>query len=428
MSPAVVVAACLALAWSAGVHAAPAALPVGGATPAGQPPAPAIAEIIVHGNHSTPDADVLAIAGLAVGGPAGDDALAAAQQRLDASGRFASADVRRLLRSIDVPDDYLVRVFVEERAGVSADNLTPGWVSRVTSRQLWIPVLRYDEGYGITYGVQAALDGAFGGTSQLSLPATWGGERRLGAQASRSFAGRVVTRVAVTADVARTVHPAFDLVEERRRLSGRLERAAGTGVRFGLEGAHERVRFGGARDTVGRVSGDVLVDTRTDPAFPRNAVWGRLAVDRLDVVTGVRRRVRVDASGALGLPFGSALTVRGFLTTSDGALPRYEQTMIGGGLATRGYRRGYRVGDNAAGASVALARPFGSPLQVVRHGLRVFVDWGAAYAAGTKVGDAAFDRGAGVGWFANLMAVNLYVDAGRANGRWRAHVRFGTGF
>ena len=86
------------------------------------------------------------------------------------------------------------------------------------------------------------------------------------------------------------------------------------------------------------------------------------------------------------------------------------------------------MGDNAAGASVSLAYPFGSPLAIVRHGVRTFVDWGAVYDAGTKVGDATFDRGIGVGWFANLMAVNAYVDAGRANGTWRVHVRFGTGF
>jgi hemolysin activation/secretion protein len=120
--------------------------------------------------------------------------------------------------------------------------------------------------------------------------------------------------------------------------------------------------------------------------------------------------------------------VRGFLTSADGALPRYEQVMIGGGLATRGYRRGYRVGDNAAGASLTLARPFGSPLDVVRHGLRTFVDWGAVYDAGTNVGDASFDRGAGIGWFANVMAINAYVDVGRGQGQWRVHVRFGTGF
>lgn len=389
---------------------------------------PLIAEILVHGNHSTPDADVLAISGLAVGGPATDEALAAARGKLDASGRFASADVRRMLRSIDVPDDFLVRVFVEERPGVAPDRLMPGPLSRALSQRLWVPVLRYDEGYGATYGVRAALENVFGGTSQLAVPATWGGERRIGVEASRSFDGAVVHRVAVAADRVRTEHPAFGVVEDRTRLSGRVERAITDSLRAGAEVAHERVRFDGVGADVDRLTADLLLDTRTDPAFPRNAVWGRAAIERLDVVTGVRRRVRADASAALGLPFASTITARAFITSSDGALPRYEQTMIGGGLATRGYRRGYRVDDNVAGASLTLARAFGSPLQVVRHGVRAFVDWGAAYSAGTKVADASFDRGVGVGWFANLMALNAYVDVGHANGDWRVHVRFGTGF
>lgn len=390
--------------------------------------APPIVEIRVHGNHSTPSEEILALSGLAVGQPATEEALETARLKVEASGRFDSVAVRRLARSIDIPDDIMVLVLVEERAGVSPENLTPGWVARLASQQMWVPVLRYDEGYGVTYGLQAALDGAFGGTSQLAVPATWGGERRLGLEGSRSFEGPVVSRVQAGVDVKRTEHPAFDLVEERTRFSGRVERVVAAGARLAVEAAHDRVRFGGARDDVNRIGAELVVDTRTDPAFPRNAVWGRAGIDRLDVVTGVRRRVRGDAAVALGLPFKAAITVRGFLTSVDGALPRYEQTFIGGGLATRGYRRGYRVGDNAAGASVTLARPFGSPLDVVRHGVRTFVDWGATYDAGTKLGDAAFDRGAGVGWFANLMAVNAYVDVGRGNGQWRVHVRFGTGF
>lgn len=394
-----------------------------------QPAAAApIVELRVHGNHSTPEEEILALSGLVVGQMATDEALASARAKVEASGRFASVAVRRLERSIDGPGDLLVMVLVEERAGVSPDRLTPGWIARVASSRMWLPVVRYDEGYGVTYGLQAALEGAFGGTSQLAVPATWGGERRIGLEGSRSFAGPVVSRLQAGADLRRTEHPAFGVVEERRRIFGRVERAVTASARIGLEAGHDDVRFGGSRDEVERVTADVLVDTRSDPAFPRHGVWGRAAIERLDVVSGVRRRVRADASGALGLPFGAALTVRGFLTSADGALPRYEQAMIGGGLATRGYRRGYRAGDNAAGASISLARPFGSPLDVVRHGLRTFVDWGAVYDAGTKVSDASFDRGAGLGWFANLMALNAYVDVGRGNGRWRVHVRFGTGF
>ena len=395
--------------------------------PAQETTAP-IVEIRVHGNHSTPEAEILALSGLAVGQPASDAVLDAARARVEASGRFASVTVRRLERSLDVPNDFMALIDVVERAGVSPDNLMPGWASRVASGSMFVPVLRYDEGYGATYGLRTALDGAFGGTSQLAVPATWGGERRIGLEGSRTFTSPLITRVEAGLALTRTIHPAFDLVEERTRVVGRVERAVTSGARIGLEGGRDRVRFGGASDDVHRVSADLLVDTRLDPAFPRNAVWGRAAIERLDVVTGVRRRVRADASAALGLPLNAALTARGFITSADGALPRYEQAMIGGGLSTRGYRRGYRAGDNAAGWSLTLARPFGSPLDIARHGLRAFVDWGAVYDAGTKVGDAAFDRGAGVGWSANLLAVNAYVDVGRGNGQWRVHVRFGTGF
>ena len=400
----------------------------GAATAAAQAPSAPIVEIRVHGNHSTPEAEIVALSGLAVGQPASDEVLDGARARLEASGRFDAVTVRRLERSLDVPDDFMALIEVRERAGVTPENLEPGWWTRLASERMIAPVLRYDEGYGLTYGLQPALDGVLGGTSQLAIPATWGGERRIGVEGARTFEGAVLSRVQAGADVRRTVHPAFDVVEERRRVFGRLERAVTGSARLGLEAGRDRVRFSGARDDVTRLSADLMVDTRVDPAFPRNAIWGRTAIERLDVVTGVRRRLRADWSAAVGLPFKAAVTLRGFLTTADGALPPYEQTMIGGGLATRGYRRGYRVGDNAAGGSITLARPFGSPLDLARHGVRTFVDWGTAYAAGTELGDADVDRGVGVGWFANLMAVNVYVDAGRANGRWRAHVRFGTGF
>jgi hypothetical protein len=312
---------------------------------------------------------------------------------------------------------------------VTIDELQPGWARRVMSQRLWLPVLRYEEGFGVTYGLRSALEGVFGGTSRLGVPATWGAERRIGLEAERSFESRILSRVSAGVDLTRTVHPAFERAEERVGVSARLERRLAAWTTLGVEGRRDRVRFAGRRDDVDRVSADLVVDTREDPSFPRNAIWGRAAIDRLDVVTGVRRRTRADASVAIGTPFASAIVVRGFHTSSDGALPPYEQTMIGGWRALRGYRRGYRVADNAAGASVSWARPFGSPLASVRHGIRLFADWAASYDAGTKLEDATFDRGIGAGWFANLMAVNVYVDVGRSqHGKWRAHVKLGTGF
>lgn len=410
-------AAVLVTAWLAG----------GGAAAAQD--APPIVEIRVHGNHSTPDADVIALSGLAVGQSSSAANLTAARERLDASGRFQSVSVRPLARSIDVPDDIMVMLLVEERAGATPDIPSPGWMRRTATNIQWLPALRYEEGYGVTYGLQLAMTEIAGRHTRLSIPATWGGERRAGAEFEYRPNGVVLSAAAVGAALTRTIHPAFDVAEERTRVAGRLERRLATSGGLMLEGGRDRVGFAGRTDDVTRLGAELFLDTRVDPSFPRNAVWGRAAIERLEVVTGVRRRTRVDAYGALGLPFKAALTGRVFQVSSDGALPPYEQAMIGGIVATRGYRRGYRVNDNAVGASLSLARPFGSPLASARTGLRVFVDWAGVYEAGTKWQDAAVDRGYGVGWFANLVAVNAYVDVGRnRDGRWRVHVKFGTGF
>lgn len=391
--------------------------------------APAIVEIRVHGNHSTPDAEVITLSGLAVGQSSAAAQLTAARERLEASGRFESVSVRPLARSIDVPDDIMVMLLVEERAGATPDLPRPGWMRRTATNIQWLPALRYEEGYGFTYGLQVAMTEFAGRHTRLTIPATWGGERRLGAELEYRPNAAVLSAVTAGAELTRTVHPAFDVPEERARLTGRLERRLATSGGVVIDGGRDRVTFAGRSDDVTRVGAELFVDTRLDPSFPRNAVWGRASIERLDVVTGVRRRTRLDTYGALGLPFKAALTGRVFQVSSDGSLPPYEQTMIGGILATRGYRRGYRVGDNAVGASLSLARPFGSPLNSVRTGLRVFVDWAGVYDAGTKWQDASIDRGMGVGWFANLVAVNAYVDVGRnQDGRWRVHVRFGTGF
>ena len=71
----------------------------------------------VHGNHTTPDADVLALAGLTVGAPV-TDAIAARRRRSGCarSGRFADVEVRKRFRSIDDPIDILVIVLVDEVA------------------------------------------------------------------------------------------------------------------------------------------------------------------------------------------------------------------------------------------------------------------------------------------------------------------------
>lgn len=398
------------------------------AAAAAQPADPPIGEIQAHGNYVTPDAEVVALSGLRVGDAASDAALTAAQARLKASGRFAAADVQKLSRSIDDPNDIVVMLFVEELPGASADIPRPGWLRQRAAGLQWLPVLRYDEGYGVTYGLQPAVADLLGANSRVSLPLTWGGERRAAIDITRSFDGPIVTRVSASADIRRTEHPAFDVVERRTGARARLERQLGSSARVGAAASRERVRFGDERATVTAYTADLTLDTRLDPAFPRNAAWGRAEFGRLDVATGGRRRLRLNGHVALGLPAGSALTLGAFQTSADGALPVYEQAMIGGGASLRGYRVGYRVSDNAAGASASWALPLGSPLNVVRTGVRLFADWAAVYQAGTKWQDAAYDRGLGAGWFAQAPGFTLGLDVARGRDQWRAHFRMGTRF
>lgn len=398
------------------------------ATAGAQTAAPAIVEIRVHGNHSTPDVDVIAASGLAVGQASADADLAAAAERLRASGRFRSVEVHRRLRSIDDPNDVLVLILIEELPGASPDLPTPGWLRRTASGVMWLPVLSYTEGYGVTYGLRIAVEDLLGPTSKVSVPLTWGGERRAGLVAERTFERGPFSRLLAGANIRRTEHPAFEV--EERRVGGdvRAERVITSWLRAGASGRLDEVRFDDATSRVSVVGGDLTVDTRLDPSFPRNAVWIAAGLERVGVHDTARRRHRLDANAAVGLFRGSALSLRVFQISSDGPLPRFEQAWIGGASWTRGYRAGHRVDDNAAGATMSWALPLGSPLNVARTGLRAFVDWAAVYPAGTSWQDASFDRGIGAGWFASATAFTFSLDVARGRNDTRVHVRMGTRF
>ena len=416
------------------VHHFPAsalALLVLAATAGAQPAAttPPIAEIRVHGNHSTPDAEVIAASGLVVGQPAGDADLAAATDRLKASGRFRSVEVHRRGRSIDDPSDVLVLILIEELPGATPDLPAPSWLSRTAAGVMWLPVFSYTEGYGVTYGLRIAAVDLLGPRSRVSVPLTWGGERKAGLAVERTFERGPITRVVTSFDIHQTDHPAFDLDERRVGGDVRVERAITSWLRLGASGRIDDVRFDGATSRVGTYGGDLTVDTRIDPAFPRNAVWIAARLEGVDVESTTRRRHRVDANGAVGLFGGSALSARVFQVSADGDLPAFEQAWIGGGNWLRGYAAGARVDDNAAGASLSLTYPLGSPLSWARLGVRAFVDWAAVYPAGTSWSDAAYDRGVGGGVLASLAAFTLGLDVARSDdGHTRVHFRLGTRF
>ena len=103
-------------------------------------PAEVIESIVVHGNHTTPAADVLALVGDVAGQPASDEIFAGIRERLEKSGRFAGVDVRKRYLSIDDPTRVLVVIVVDEHAGVAEDDLTPGPLKRFGASTMWLRV------------------------------------------------------------------------------------------------------------------------------------------------------------------------------------------------------------------------------------------------------------------------------------------------
>ena len=86
-----------------------------------------IEDVRVHGNHSTPDEEVLRIAAIVVGVPLESGAVDAARRRLVDSGRFSSVEIRQRSRSIEDPTRVALIVLVAEHAAMRP---IPTWTSR----------------------------------------------------------------------------------------------------------------------------------------------------------------------------------------------------------------------------------------------------------------------------------------------------------
>ena len=96
-----------------------------------------ITDIRVHGNHTTPDQDILNIAGLAVGETPTTERLAAAEAKLRDSHRFESVEVRKRYESISDLSQILIVLLVDEVPGAVSYTQSPsprdGLLSRMPS-------------------------------------------------------------------------------------------------------------------------------------------------------------------------------------------------------------------------------------------------------------------------------------------------------
>jgi outer membrane protein assembly factor BamA len=388
-----------------------------------------IAEIRVHGNHTAPTADVLAILGLTTGEPATPEALAAAEGRIRDSGRFAGVEVRRRYASIEDPTAVLIIVIVDEHAGTSADNPIPGRWRRLGLATLWMPVLRFIDGYGFTYGVRVTFDEPLGPRTRLSVPLTWGGERRAGVEVERTFTTGPLTRATGGLATFRRVNPHFDVPDSRVEARARGERRLARAVVIGGAARIARVDFAGADSQVQAAGVDIMLDTRLDPSFPRDAVHATVGWERLGFDEGAAGRLHGDIRGYLGVGGARVLALRTQFSHASDALPPFEQPLLGGGDSLRGYRTGDKAGDSLLASSVELRVPLLSPLNLARVGVKGFVDVGTVWSSASRLRDQPFDRGIGAGVYAGVAAFMLNADVAWAeSGRARAHVGMGVTF
>ncbi len=420
------------------------ALPVSlhrGAASARQLPAAAetVAEIRVHGNRSVPDAEIVALAGVAVGDACGPDLPAAVRRRLEASGRFETVDVRRRFRSLSATGRAALVIVVRERPGARWSNPVARALAGLGRRVMAAPLLEHEEGYGVAYGALTSVLDAFGPGTRLSVPATWGGHRRAALELEAPMPGRVIHRLRAAVGRGRRRNPHFDAADDRTRFRVEVERRLPHRFRLRGEAARERVRFA---DEAGRLLRSALLidygDFRERPAAARrDTVVVRAGIERLDVAGGAGAVVRPRLDARIYASAGRRAVVAGRLLFEGASapLPSWERALLGGSPAAGGTLRGWpvgaAVGDRLAAASIELRLPVTSLLSEGRIGLRFFYDTAAAYDAGLPIRDARFRQGAGAGVFIVPPRFGLPVSVDVARdfaGGARTHVSAGFGF
>ena len=395
-----------------------------------------IAEIRVHGNAYLKDEEVIRLAGIAVGQWLDENGVGAIEQRLTSSGFFDTVEVRKRYRSLDAAGDVAIVLLVHERPGQKAELATeppsPWPWSRVKSRVMFLPILAYDDGYGFTYGARLSTVDLLGAGERLSVPLTWGGTRRAALEFERTFKRGPLTRIESTYGISQRENPRFEIDDRRVEWTARAERSFARVVRAGIATSQGTVAFDQLDDRTWTLGADAALDTRGDPAFPRNAVylgagWNALHVRRLEEPIN---RWTTDARGYVGVIRQAVLAGRVQYSSADRTLPPYERYLLGGASTLRGFDAGAFEGDRMLVSSAELRVPITSVLSGAKLGVTAFMDAGKAWDVGQRLDDAAWHRGVGGGLFliATIVRLNLDVAHGLEDGDTRVHFAAGFNF
>jgi hypothetical protein len=395
-------------------------------------PAERVSEISVHGNLLTPDAEVVRLAEVSVGMAFSEGLPEAVAGRLRATKRFQKVEVLKRFASITDPSQVMLVIVVDE-GPVEIKPAENGQEARAVrkrgGRVMFLPILDYEEGYGLSYGARFTVPDAIG-KARLSFPLTWGGQKRAAAEIERQLSGPVLTRVQAGGGISERENPYFEIDDTRAGGWGRVERAFGHYLRAGGSAGLEHISFGEGNDRMTRAGGDLVFDTRLDPFLARDAVYARAAFDRLwfrnplpeadrnpaapPSAFDAANRTEFDVRGYIGLPAQMSVVVRGQREDSSRPLPRYLMPILGGTANLRGFPADTAVGDTLVGTSVELRLPLSSPLSIGKVGVNGFFDAATVYPKEERLADQDFRRGFGGGvWFsAAVIRLNLSVAHG----------------
>lgn len=398
-----------------------------------QPSSERVVGIRVQGNTLAADADIIRFAGIDVGSPVTPNLTDEIAARVKATGRFERVEVLKRFASIADLSQVLIVIVVDE-GRVAIRPMKNGEPARAVRRRgpplMYLPLLGSPEGYGFTYGALVAVPDVAGPRTRLSVPLTWGGERRAGVEIEKRLDAARFTRVRAGGAVLHRENHALGAVDAREQVWMRGEREVVRAVRAGAWGGFDHVRFLGADTVVGRTGLDVALDTRVDPMLSRNAVYVRAAVEHL----GVRDahapiRTLLDANLYLPAPGASIVAVRAYRDGTNRPVPGYLKVLRGRDGTLRGFSAGDVVGDSTAAGSLEWRLPLSNPLSVGKIGVRAFIDAATVYDAGASLRRQHFERGVGGGVWFTATVIRLALDVAHGSGgATRVQVSSGLGF
>ena len=404
--------------------------------PATQSPQPreVITEVMIHGNQIVPDTEVRTLAGLIVGSPFNDAMLAEVTKRLKASGKFESIDVVKRFASIEDASKIVVVIIVSEgpvRIVMPSDQGAPVEVKKRSfiRNLMFVPMVEGTDGYGLTGGARISYPKPIGEDSRLSFPILLGSTKRIGIELDKNLMKGPFSRLEFGGILQQKRNPAYDEQDNRFRAYARAMRAMGL-VRAGGTVGYQEVEFGGERDSFTSGGLDVTLDTRDNPAMPRNAVLATASTEVLFFDSGQQVvRTRTEATGFIGIVGQHVLIVRALREDADKAQPPYMRSILGGWNAVRGFKTGFLTGDTLVSGTIEWRIPISAPMKIGKFGVSAFWDWGTAYDHGQSLRDQPIYKGVGgTAWFA-VASVRMAMAVARGIGAsTRVHFSGTIGF